>query len=183
MKAFLEFGLAERHFNTIESSYRALASTWLLAVFAGVGYVLSARPTAVPLDPLVVAAAICLVGTVGILMLWYIDTFVYHRLLDDWFEEGLRLEARNPWLPQVRTRMLRNTGDRGVVPRVAIFYAGATTMLILTCGALLSAWVATVAVSLPWSGGRREFHPPAPTEPGVTVSRHRALVILLTRRT
>jgi CDP-diacylglycerol pyrophosphatase len=31
------------------------------------------------------------------------------------------------------------------------------------------------------SGGRREFHPPAPTDPGVTISRHRALVILTTR--
>jgi IclR helix-turn-helix domain len=35
----------------------------------------------------------------------------------------------------------------------------------------------------PGSGGRREFHPPAPTDPGVTVSRHRALATLLTRRT
>ena len=31
------------------------------------------------------------------------------------------------------------------------------------------------------SGGRRESHPPAPTDPGVTVSRHRALVVLVTR--
>jgi len=34
----------------------------------------------------------------------------------------------------------------------------------------------------PGSGGRREFHPPAPTDPGVTVSCHRALVALVTRR-
>ena len=34
----------------------------------------------------------------------------------------------------------------------------------------------------PGSGSRREFHPPAPTDPGVTVSGHRALVILITRR-
>jgi hypothetical protein len=31
------------------------------------------------------------------------------------------------------------------------------------------------------SGSRRESHPPAPTDPGVTISRHRALVILTTR--
>lgn len=31
------------------------------------------------------------------------------------------------------------------------------------------------------SGGRRESHPPAPADPGVTISRHRALVILSTR--
>jgi hypothetical protein len=31
------------------------------------------------------------------------------------------------------------------------------------------------------SGSRRESHPPAPTDPGVTISRHRAPVILSTR--
>ena len=30
-------------------------------------------------------------------------------------------------------------------------------------------------------GGRRGSHPPAPADPGVTISRHRALVILTTR--
>src|SRR5664279_5679969 len=34
----------------------------------------------------------------------------------------------------------------------------------------------------PGSGSRREFRPPAPTDPGVTVAGHRALVILITRR-
>jgi hypothetical protein len=37
------------------------------------------------------------------------------------------------------------------------------------------------AVVRRWSGGRRESHPPAPADPGVTVSRHRALIILFTR--
>ena len=31
------------------------------------------------------------------------------------------------------------------------------------------------------SGGRGESHPPAPTDPGVRVSLHRALVILIIR--
>jgi len=49
--------------------------------------------------------------------------------------------------------------------------------------------VATVTVGgacgwcrFPGQGRRREFHPPAPTDPGVTVSCHRALVTLVTRR-
>ena len=32
------------------------------------------------------------------------------------------------------------------------------------------------------SGGRRGSHPPAPTDPGVTVSRYPALVILVIRQ-
>lgn len=34
----------------------------------------------------------------------------------------------------------------------------------------------------PGRGGRREFHPPAPTDPGVTLSRHRALLNLFATR-
>jgi hypothetical protein len=32
-----------------------------------------------------------------------------------------------------------------------------------------------------WSGGRGELHPPVPTDPGVSLSAHRALVALITR--
>ena len=38
-----------------------------------------------------------------------------------------------------------------------------------------------LVLALRLSGSRGESHPPAPTDPGVTVSRHRALVILTTR--
>ena len=39
-----------------------------------------------------------------------------------------------------------------------------------------------VALVTQGSGGRRGFHPPAPTDPGVTVSRHRALLTLTTKQ-
>jgi hypothetical protein len=39
-----------------------------------------------------------------------------------------------------------------------------------------------VAVLRRLSGGRRGSHPPAPTDPGVTVSRYPALVILVIRQ-
>jgi hypothetical protein len=31
----------EHHFNTLQSTYRTLASTWLLAMFVGIGYVMA----------------------------------------------------------------------------------------------------------------------------------------------
>jgi hypothetical protein len=38
-----EIGLNERHFNQLQSSYRTLASQWLLAAFAGIGFVISSN--------------------------------------------------------------------------------------------------------------------------------------------
>jgi hypothetical protein len=40
----------------------------------------------------------------------------------------------------------------------------------------------TLHTWLTLSGGRRGSHPPAPTDPGVTVSRYPALVILVIRQ-
>lgn len=43
-------GLTEQcqHFNTLESSYRTLASTWLLAAFGGIGFLLKEAPPGIP---------------------------------------------------------------------------------------------------------------------------------------
>jgi hypothetical protein len=65
------------HFNTLESTYRALASTWLLAAFAGIGFILKDIHSERELYVAAIAAA----GAVGILLLWLLDLMVYHRLL------------------------------------------------------------------------------------------------------
>lgn len=86
------------------------------------------------------------------------------------------------------------------MPAVGLYWALSTVVaaIILRALAPMPQWLAFVLtmlwfigqtaaipkVAMRWtrSGGRRESHPPAPTDPGVTVSRHRALVTLLTRR-
>jgi len=42
---YIELGLMERHFNEIQAGYRRLASTWMLAVLAAIGFVLSTKLT------------------------------------------------------------------------------------------------------------------------------------------
>jgi hypothetical protein len=135
-----ECGAAERHFNEIQARYRALASTWLLATFAGIGFVLSAESFDLPVPRLFVVAGIALAGTVGLVLLWNLDVRVYHRLLDAYFWEGLRLESRNPWVPQVRQRMLDFTNDRGVLPRVNVFYIAGVAVEGVIAAAAFTLW-------------------------------------------
>jgi hypothetical protein len=68
-KELSELASAERHFNTLESSYRALASTWLLATFAGAGFVLTADRLQVPFDKIWLVVVIGLAGCIGITLL------------------------------------------------------------------------------------------------------------------
>lgn len=101
-----ECGNAERHFNQLQSAYRGLASTWLLATFAGVGYLFS-KDSRFP-DPYLMGASVFLAGGVGIRLIWMLDLGVYHQLLIAVFQEGYRLEKFFDWLPGLRTNMFNH---------------------------------------------------------------------------
>lgn len=130
-----EIGKAERDFNSLQAGYRKLASTWLLAVFAGLGYLLNPVELSVGkiqlgLEEPLLVIALGVAGYFGILVLWLLDIFVYHRLLVSYFRQGHELEGKHSWLPQVRH-------DMDGVP--AIMFA---TLFYLA--------LATVAFFAPW---------------------------------
>jgi hypothetical protein len=119
----LEIGITERHFNDIESRYRALASTWVLACFAGMGFAATQNSEFFVRagGAGVVIYAISLAGSFGVQLLWLVDLLGYHHLLAANYLEGLRIEASDPNLPRVRWNMW----SQGIVEsRVKIFYAG-----------------------------------------------------------
>ncbi len=122
----------ERHFNQLQHQYRVLASAWILAMFAGVQYVLSNWGN-LPLASEVILALVGLAGAVGITQLWNLDIRVYHQLLEAYFVEGLKLEERYPWLPQVRKNMLSTQQERskGILGRVVWFYLVGNSVALL----------------------------------------------------
>ncbi len=115
------------HFNSLESTYRTLASTWLLAAFAGIGFILKDIDS--QHGPLFIAA-VAGAAAVGIFLLWLLDIMVYHRLLGAAFAEQMALEKRHKWLPQVAHGMMGAHGGSGVVPKVVWFYIASYTLLI-----------------------------------------------------
>jgi hypothetical protein len=84
-----ECGEEERHFNNLQSVYRGIASTWLLATFGAVGFLLFNKDGEL-IHP-GIAAAVCFAGTFGIVLIWKLDLDVYHRLLVAVFREGQSL--------------------------------------------------------------------------------------------
>ena len=148
-KVVTELAQQERHFNGVQHHYRLLASTWLLAMFGGIGFALSTQNLGVP--SALIVAALGLAGAIGMTQLWNLDIRVYHQLLDSCFVQGLRLEQEHPWLPQLRSSMLSTqTGSaaaivetavrqpappspKGVLARVVWFYVvGNTTALLIS---------------------------------------------------
>jgi len=146
-KLVTELGKEERHFNQVQHQYRLLASTWLLAMFAGVGFALSKQDLTIPAE--LIVSVLGLAGAIGITQLWNLDIRVYHQLLDSCFVQSLKLEREYPWLPQLRSSMLSSQtqglsasaketsqqhpspNPKGVLARVVWFYITGNTVALL----------------------------------------------------
>jgi hypothetical protein len=143
----LEAGNFERHFNQLQASYRALASTWLLATFAGIGFVV-VNQKGIPFDWPVAVSGICLLGALGIGLLWALDLLVYHRLLDAFFFTARRIELGHAEQPPYRLNLYNIVKDQGVVSTVILFYLCGVGVLILL--ATLAAGYELAKHDLPW---------------------------------
>jgi hypothetical protein len=80
VELFKELGTYERHFNQMQNVCRGFASTWLLAVFGGFGYIIANKTQGI-LDWTVSGSLVALSGITGIFLLWVLDVLVYHNLL------------------------------------------------------------------------------------------------------
>ncbi len=122
----------EQHFNEIQSRYRSLASTWLLATFAGIGFILSEKLNmTIPID--LIISLIAVAGGIGIYLLWNLDHMVYHRLLESAFVECFKLENKYNILPKVAHNMRTMQEDGiGVPSRILLFYLVPQFVLYLT---------------------------------------------------
>ena len=127
-----ELGMIERHSSGIQSSYRVLASTWMLAAFAGIGFVISKEFSfGIPKELLV--AVIALGGGFGLVLLWVLDLMFYQRLLDAAYFEARNLEDTHPWLPQPRNNMRALLGGKGL-QIVIWYYIALIEVMILIAG-------------------------------------------------
>ncbi len=102
---YKELGEYERHFNHINGIYKSLASTWLLAFFGAIGYVLTSNFSHPEQSMFIFGLG--LAASVGVLLLWLIDMRVYQNLLTACFHQGRALEQGFAWLPPLRYLMTR----------------------------------------------------------------------------
>lgn len=144
-----ELRQAEEHFNTIKAQCRTLASTWLLAAFGAMGFLLT-QQLAIGLPTEVIVLGVALAASLGLTLLWILDLLVYHRLLDASFLEALKIEARYPSLPQVHHNM-RASQAKGQTPNLlAWFYVSAIAAPLLFAGTLFVHWCVQYSGPIAW---------------------------------
>jgi hypothetical protein len=154
-----ELGASERHFNNLEAEYRKLASIWLLAAFAGMGFILKENPQmAIPRE--IALVAIGLAASIGIFLLWIVDLLVYHQLLDACFMQAKKLEEKyKDEFPHVRSSMEDTQGGGKIVTtKLRWFYILLTAAPVVFSAPLFVLWC------------QKEYGPTAAAIAGVTAA-------------
>jgi hypothetical protein len=149
-KMYSEVGVIERHFNDLQGKYRVMASTWLLATFAALGFIFTQTlNTRIPGE--LIAAGIATASAIGISLIWVLDLLVYHRLLAAAFAEGYELEQQYDWLPCIHTNMYNLHNGIGVLPKVVWFYLSGVAIQSLIGSVTLSIWLSEKYPNLFWA--------------------------------
>ncbi|HEX6848788.1 MAG TPA: hypothetical protein VF144_17505 [Chitinophagaceae bacterium] len=110
-----------RHYNEHQTKYRTLASQWLIAAMAGVGFLFSAN-TGFPFDNLILIMLISLISALGILQLWRIDLVVFQRIIGSFFAAGIELEKKYPDLPKIKETILDRVPHKNAGQNLFYFY-------------------------------------------------------------
>ncbi len=134
IEVYKELGEYERHFNRIQSVYRAFVTTWFTGTFAGIAFLYSSDFGGdLPISRETTCALIALAGGTGITLLWLLDFFVYHRLLLAVIDVAQALEAGSrQYLPKLREGFAQRTRKLNVRTALSIFYAVPTVLLCVS---------------------------------------------------
>jgi len=127
-----------KHYDSIQTHFRLLASTILLAAFAAIGFVFSTRMSALPFERSFVVLIIMAISSVTLIIFWNIDLVFYEKQLVSHFAEALKLENENDWLPKVHHNMLFGKHKKDRPSNIVYYYIGCICSIIFITGLIIS---------------------------------------------
>ncbi|MGA9365512.1 MAG: hypothetical protein WBW16_14205 [Bacteroidota bacterium] len=130
----------EHHFNNLETEIRKFASAWLLVALGAIAFLVRGGAASPLVAPKVLVPVVCLMGNIGLVVLWILDQLVYHRLLNAVFLLGLRMEYLHPTLPPIRTLMVLYSRKRGMARYIRLYYLVPMIVLALVSCITLLLW-------------------------------------------
>lgn len=130
-----------KHYNSIKMKYKSLLLTWILATFVSLGYVLSGKEVAAPIDKMIAIALVAIFSSRGVLLILTLDAEIYHRLLNASFSANLEMERSGISHSKMHTNMM-NALHPEAVPSLKKEYEQSTPPLLLRMKKALS-WLAS----------------------------------------
>ncbi|WP_421870345.1 hypothetical protein [Motiliproteus sp.] len=121
---------AEHHFNNLCFKIRTLASTWLLATFAGVGFLIT-KTIDQSLNIANLTVLLCWAGSVGIFTLWILDIQIYQKMLNAWFEQRRAIEHQHPEFPQIHQAITKTQPGGRATSLIKLYYIALCSVPLL----------------------------------------------------
>ncbi|WP_188793773.1 hypothetical protein [Dyella nitratireducens] len=129
-----EIGLNERHFNSLQSEYRKLASGWMLAALGALGWI-HAHPT--PSENAKIAFTLAIGSAIGVFVLWVLDQKIYHRLLEGSFKSAMAIEEQFHLGCELPHKNMEELVGKGEVARKAKLFYGLIASASPACALFL----------------------------------------------
>lgn len=138
---YTQLKLHNNYCSTMQNRYRSLSSTWLIAAFAGMGFLLSGHGNVeLPFSSLLGVVLLCFCSGFGITLLWFLDVVLFQRLWLGTLVELATLEEAHDWLPRISLKaiLMRNSKKYRICQ--SYFYIGINAVLLIIA-AVTSAYV------------------------------------------
>lgn len=117
-----------KHFGLLRFHYVKLAFTFFLAVFLGIGFILSGLEK-LPFDKLIIIFFMTTSGVFGIILIAFLDFVVTDRLVQTTAIELVRMEKKYSWLPKEHHNMVAMKVE-GMGESKSHFYLALSAILI-----------------------------------------------------
>ena len=112
----------QNFYSRIQSNYKKVALTWLIAVLIAIGYVFSKEVTGLPFHPTYVALFISISGMFGITLIWFLDIIIYQTYFYGVVVEQIKMEKDYRWLPNINSNIALLQFERKTVVLESCFY-------------------------------------------------------------
>ncbi len=133
-KLYSELTTHKDHFSLMQNKYRRLSSTWLLAAFVGIGYLLTRYEVALPINPYLAIIILSLCTISGVTLLWHLDIVLYQKLWLAVVVEMASIEKKYKWLPRVNLNILITREEKKLRFFQSFFYLGANFIFLFIVG-------------------------------------------------
>lgn len=137
----------ENHYNLLQNKYKGLASTWIVATFVGIGYVLSGYEVGFSLDIFLTIMFLTMLSGLGIYLIWFLDAGVYYKFIESIFIEVIKLEDKYPFLGKSHHNIIK-LHDYEIDPHTfhGVFYTSFILFLLTTAGICLSIYLYKISI-------------------------------------
>jgi Ca2+/Na+ antiporter len=124
----------ELHLDSITNRYKAMAITLLLGTYAAIGFTFSAKLSQLELNKWLLVSLISFFGMIGIMSIWHLDIYVFHKFWGAFFVEEVRMEKMHPFLIKIGDIAVSLNDVKSRITGHGNFYVFAMILLMVTLG-------------------------------------------------